>query len=131
MTLGHMAAHATQPPTPEHPSRKNSDLIAVERLAGGDDVTGAVLYTLTSGTFGTVPPRGGPPLPSSSGPSLFGPCGFLRAPGLRFARTRFSGIFSALGVIGPSRNSKPSLLLPSSSLISMTRTWLPSLSLLI
>ena len=72
------------------------------------------LYTLTSGTFGTVPPRGGPP-PS---PSSFGPGGFLRTPGLRGLRARFSGIFSGFGVTGPSRNSKPSLLLPSSSLIS-------------
>jgi len=51
---------------------------------------------LTSGTFGTVPPRGGSP-PSSS----FGPDGFFLTLGLRGLRTRFSGSFSALGVIVP------------------------------
>src|SRR5262249_52742086 len=80
-------------------------------------------YTLTSGTFGTEP-RGDEP------PSPRGPGGLLRrcAPGLRFGLVRI-GIFSGLGVTGPSGNSKPSLLSPVSSLRSITRTWPPALSL--
>src|SRR5262245_31117511 len=79
---------------------------------------GVGAYTLTSGTFGTEP-RGEEPPP-------FGPDGLRR--GLR--RLRFaSGIFSGLGVTGPSRYSKPSFSKPASSFTVTTRTWPPPLSL--
>src|SRR5215813_14079187 len=76
-------------------------------------------HTFTSGTFGTEP-RG------DEGPSPRGPGGLLRrcVPGRRFGRVRI-GIFSGLGVTGPSGNSKPSLASPASSFVSMTRTWPP------
>src|SRR4029077_10713078 len=70
--------------------------------------------TLTRGTLGTEPRGdGGPPLP-------LGPDGLRR--GLR--RLGFtSGIFSGLGVIGPSRYSNASFSAPvSSSLAAMPRS---------
>ena len=79
-------------------------------------------HTLTNGTFGTVPRGGGP---SSS----FGPGGLLRrGPGLRLGLA-VAGIFSGLGVTGPSGNSKPSLSTPVSFLSTTTRTCPPDLSL--
>src|SRR5262245_29401745 len=78
-------------------------------------------YTLTRGTFGTEP-RGGDEPPSPP----------LGPEGLRRGRLRLglaSGIFSGLGVTGPSRYSKPSLSAPASSFTTITRTWPPALSL--
>src|SRR5581483_11810443 len=77
----------------------------------------AAYQALTSGTFGTEPP--------------FGP-EFLGGFGLRGARgfaVRCAGTFSGFGVTGPSRYSKPSVSLPCSSLVRITRTWPPFFSL--
>ena len=67
---------------------------------------------LMSGTFGTEPflERG-------------------RGDERRFFGRTTAGSFSGLGVTGPSRNSKPTLSRPFSSLSTMTRTWPPPLSL--
>src|SRR5262249_62045053 len=69
---------------------------------------------------GTVGPE-----PRGDGPPACGPDGLRR--GLR--RLGFVGIFSGLGVTGPSRYSKPSFSAPTSSLVRMTRAWPPALSL--
>src|SRR5271170_3577499 len=52
-------------------------------------------YTLTSGTFGTVPRRGGVSSPR-------GPGGLRRGAARRFLARRGSGSFSARGFTGPS-----------------------------
>src|ERR1700690_1639590 len=71
----------------------------------------AQVHTLTSGTFGTVPRRGGSPPPGPPGPG-----GFFRGEELRLALARRgTGSFSGRGFTGPSGYSKFSLLLPASS----------------
>src|ERR1035438_2036346 len=71
-------------------------------------------HALISGTFGTVPRL--PPSPFSFG----------HGEERRLAVGRATaGSFSGFGVTGPSRYSKPSLARPSSSLITITRTWPP------
>ncbi len=76
---------------------------------------------MTSGTFGTEPRRGGSPPPGPPEPG-----GFRRGEERRLALARRgSGSFSGRGVIGPSGYSKPSLLLPASSVTTTTRTWPP------
>src|ERR1035437_5028720 len=68
-------------------------------------------HALISGTFGTVPRL--PPSPLNFGH------GEERRLALRRTAT---GSFSGFGVTGPSRNSKPSLSRPASSLLTTTRT---------
>src|SRR5688572_31442637 len=85
-------------------------------------------HALTSGTFGTEPRRGESPPPP---PPPFGPGGLLRRAdgGRRFGLARGTGTFSGFGVTGPSRNSKPSLSRPAPSLVTITLTCPPFLSL--
>src|SRR6202521_1780371 len=114
--MAHQTRHATTSwPGLSRPSMKRShkDLDARDSAfgrAGHDDLG----HTLTSGSFGTGLP------PEPEGPFF----GFLNAWWRgRFLAFGFS-IFSGRGVIGPSGYSKPSVFLPSSSLIT-TRTWPP------
>src|SRR5262249_48170332 len=86
------------------------------RREEGDDPTaeaGPTVQALIKGTFGTDPRM----------PSPFGRAG---GEARRFAFGRAAGNFSGLGVTGPSRNWKPSLSRPCSSLSTITRTCPPA-----
>src|SRR5262249_41860097 len=74
---------------------------------------GPTVQALIKGTFGTDPR-----MPS--------PFGRGRGEARRFAFGRAAGNFSGLGVTGPSRNWKPSLSRPCSSLSTITRACPPA-----
>src|SRR5437667_294526 len=115
MPVGHTAQPAAQllalpwrPRRPHTPLRQKQRPGAVLRTAiARPSRCKPRYYTLTSGTFGTEPPRGGPP-PSDPG-------GLRRGAERRLGLAVFGGIFSGLGVTGPSGYSKPILSLPTSS----------------